>query len=319
MYKQIMVPLDGSSFSTQALSHALGAACRMDATVHFVRVHKPTGAVLNPATPWLIDLVAEERQRETEKEYLKKVAALPRASGLRIETALLDGQVADALERYVALNGIDLVIMTTHGRGGLSRVWLGSVADTLVRNIDVPVLLLRPTSVEKEYGPDFSLSHIVIPVDGTGSSESVIEQAMQIGGLTNARYTLVQVVAPPVLAGASNGLSGSGDAEFELVRKHARADLEKLAAPMRARGVDVQTSVVVQNQSAAGILECASEAGADLIAMATHGSAGWTRMALGSVADKVLRATQTPLLLMRPDVNAREVTLETLAPALLTA
>jgi nucleotide-binding universal stress UspA family protein len=300
MYQQIMVPLDGSSFSGQALSYALGAARRMNATVHFVRVHKPTEALLSPATPWLVDTVAGAQQRPAEQQYLQLLAALPRASGLRIETALLEGQVTAALERYVSLMNIDLVVMTTHGRGGLSRVWLGSVADTLVRNVDVPVLLLRPTQATREYGPEFSLNHILIPVDGTAFSECVIEQAMEIGSLTNARYTLVHVVAPPVSAGASPASAGAADMEFALLRAHARAELEQLATQMRERGVQVDTAVVVQSQSAAGILESAVETQADLIAMATHARAGWTRMALGSVADKVLRATHTPLLLMRP-------------------
>jgi nucleotide-binding universal stress UspA family protein len=212
--------------------------------------------------------------------------------------------VSEALEQYVEQMNIDLVIMTTHGRGGLSRVWLGSVADTLVRNIDVPVLLLRSASVElRGFGPQFSVTNILVPVDGTGFSENVIEQALALGSLLNARYTLVQVVAPPIMA-ALESAPRSIDAEFDVLRAHTLASLEQLADRMRARGAEVSTAVVVQPQAAAGILEYAIECRADLIAMATHGRTGWTRMALGSVADKVMRATQMPLLLMRPTAES---------------
>jgi nucleotide-binding universal stress UspA family protein len=84
------------------------------------------------------------------------------------------------------------------------------------------------------------------------------------------------------------------------VRADAAASLERIAADLRARGLIVDTAVVMQSQTAAGILEHSVERGADLIAMATHGRTGWPRIMLGSVADKVLRGSNVPLLLLPP-------------------
>jgi nucleotide-binding universal stress UspA family protein len=301
MYHDILVPLDGSTFSSQALSYALGVAQRMKATVHLVRVHTAAPPALNPAAPWFIDSATDQQIRAAESEELERIATLPRASGLRIQTALLDGPVAAALQSYVREMGVDVVVMTTHGRGGLSRVWLGSVADSLVRAVDVPVLLMRPTSSEpSDYGRPFGITHVLIPVDDPQFAEPIIEHAVRLGSFTSSRYTLVHVVPPPVPYAAEMAAARPTGEEFDELRARSRSVLEEKAAELRRRGLDVGTAVIVHAQTAAGILEYALEAHADLIAMATHARSGLTRMAMGSVADKVMRATDVPLLLLRP-------------------
>ncbi|HSL71468.1 MAG TPA: universal stress protein, partial [Longimicrobiales bacterium] len=207
-----------------------------------------------------------------------------------------------ALEAYVREAGIELIVMTTHGRGGLSRAWLGSVADSLVRSINVPVLLFRPRGDDAAEARAFRLRHILIPVDGSDLSEHVIDHAIWLGRLTGARYTLMQVVAPPFGVPATDVIPVAPLApqDVESLRSLATAYLEQVANRLRGDGLQVDTVVVVQTQSAPGILEEALQCGADLIAMATHGRGGWQRVALGSVADKVLRGTSVPLLILRP-------------------
>jgi nucleotide-binding universal stress UspA family protein len=310
MYKRILVPLDGSPFSQQALAYALGIAHRANATLHFVRVL--TTPVAEPPAPHVLDSARNGRFPKAELGHLEELATLPRACGVDIRTAVLHGPIVEAIETYVEEAKIDLVIMTTHGRGGLSRMWLGSVADALVRNLDVPVLLLRSVC-RNDYGTGFGVRHIVIPVDGSSWSEHAIDHAVNIGGLTDARYTLVQIVAPPV--SLRNGLTSTRarDVALERLRAKTIACLDKVADRIRARGCEVNTAVIVQTQSAAGILEYAMECRADLIVMATHGYSGWTRMAIGSVADKVLRGTQVPLLLTRPNADICNVELISVA------
>lgn len=299
MFSHILVPLDGSGFSEQAVAYALGAARRAGATIHFVRVHTPTEGQ-NVVQPWHLDPVAEAHQWREERTYLERVAELPRASGLRVRLAVLDGTVVDALASYSKHVGIDLVVMTTHGRGGLSRIWLGSVADSLVRSVDIPILVLRPRNAKvSAFGPQFGVDHIVIPVDGTDESERMLEHAIEFGQLTGARYSLVQVVAPPIQSTPAFVMPVGSD-DFEQVREQAETSLNRVAQSMRARGLVVQTTVVVQTQAAAGILEHSAECRGDLIAMATHGRTGWPRLMLGSVADKVLRGSSVPLLLLPP-------------------
>jgi nucleotide-binding universal stress UspA family protein len=303
MPAHVLIPLDGSRFSEQALPYAVGLAQKAHAVVHLVKVH----SVASPAPPYpetsmYFSPELENELRQGEVDYLEKIATTTSAQGVPVRWSLLDGPVVSALEVYVREAGIELIVMTTHGRGGLSRAWLGSVADSLVRSINVPVLLLRPRSDDAAEAIPFGLRHILIPVDGSELSEQVIEHARWLGRLTAARYTLMQVVAPPFAVPATDVIPVAPIAQpdVESLRAQAMAYLEVVANRLRADGLNVDTVVVVQTQSAPGILEEALTCGADLIALATHGRGGWQRVALGSVADKVLRGTTVPLLMLRP-------------------
>jgi nucleotide-binding universal stress UspA family protein len=301
MYAQILVPLDGSRFSEQALPYARDIARRSNAMLHLVKVH----ALTPLPSPYLeagsyLNSQFDAELRQSEAEYLERVAAAALAGGATIRCAVVEGPVVNALEAYVQEAGITMIVMTTHGRGGLSRAWLGSVADGLVRGVNVPLLLLRPRG-DSEDAPPFGLEHILIPMDGSEFSEQVLEHAITLGRLTNARYTLVQVVQPPVVMPPAEIVAVLPPLrDVKELRAQADRYLEEQAERMRADGLIVDTVVVTQMQSALGILEESLECDADLIAMATHGRGGWQRVALGSVADKVLRGTSVPMLLLRP-------------------
>src|SRR5690554_2993968 len=203
MYRNIMVPLDGSPFGEQALPVAIALARRSAARLHVVHVRTSAARPVRGRAGIRCD---------PERDYLNAMAE--RASeelGESVSFALLADTIAgisysnpprraiaDVLETYVREHGIDLVVMTTHGRGGLSRAWLGSVADSFIRQATAPVLLIRP---EKDPAPMAAstagrIRHILIPLDGSEAAEAVIGPAVQLGTLTGARYSLFRVVSP---------------------------------------------------------------------------------------------------------------------------
>ena len=303
MTPRIMVPLDGSPFGEQALPYACDIAQRMSGALELVLVHSiPTAWAGEYDVAALIEL--DEQIRACELAYLARVAkGLRQRHPIEVETVLLEGEVAAALKEYARLNSPELIVMTTHGRGGVSRAWLGSVAGELVRSINLPTLLIRPHrngAIGSGDGP--KLDHILIPLDGSELSEQIIERALALGTLTGARYTLMQVVMPVGAYPMFDSVPIAppvATSELEL-RASAEAYLARIAERLRARGFTVATSVLLQPQFAPGILEQALADDVDLIAMATHGRTGLKRLALGSVADKVLRSAFVPLLLLRP-------------------
>jgi nucleotide-binding universal stress UspA family protein len=301
MSAHVLVPLDGSLFSEQALPYAYEVAQRMGARLHLVKVHTPAVSTSVSEPAMFATPQADAKLREDEAEYLARMAEAARwRVGRPVSTALLDGPVAPALELYVGRIQPTLVIMTTHGRGGFSRAWLGSVADELVRTSHVPVMLLRPHKGESVCEDGCSiLNHIVIPLDGSRLAEAAIPSAIALGELTGAGYTLLQVLPPTSelpIAGLPMSLDTAQDDELVL---NAKAYLESIANELRASNHAVEIAVMRQ-QPGPGILEYTAAAGADLVAMATHGRSGFTRLALGSVADKVLRGSSVPMLLLRP-------------------
>jgi nucleotide-binding universal stress UspA family protein len=307
MITSIMVPLDGSALSEQALPLASRIASSAHATVHLVQVHAPSYTIetadLRPGAVPTIDTTLDHEIRAGERSYLAAFQRrLSDEHGIKATTALLDGPIVEALRRHAAAISADLVVMTTHGRGAVSRFWLGSVADGLVRQSHAPVLLERPHAPPAHRPAPSQMQHILIPLDGSALAESIIEPAVTLGAPLGACYTLLHVLDPLLLVGAAPLLyTAVPDVERERERELSAARyLDGVAARLRERGLNVTTRVVLSPSPAPAILEQAHEAGVDLIALATHGRSGLARVMLGSAADKVVRGAEMPVLVYRP-------------------
>jgi nucleotide-binding universal stress UspA family protein len=295
MYHSILVPLDGSVFGEQALPFALAIARSVDGHIHLAHVGQ---ARQSPPTPAhrATDLSPVIKAPLSEDAYLDKAARRLRSvwDGM-ISTTLLSGPTALALYDHAVECMADIIVLATHGRGPLSRFWLGSVADTLMRWAPMPVLLVRPHEQPPDLAHAPTLKHLLLPLDGSSLAEQMLGPALALGGLMGARYTLLQVVEPLVIESVGQEQQGP-----EQVEAHAWAYLEDLANHLRMAEIDVDTDVIVAEHPAPAILDYAQRHAADLIALKTHGRGGLNRMLLGSVADKVLHGSRVPLLLQHP-------------------
>lgn len=303
MAAPILVPVDGSSFSEQALSFASDLAQRTDAALHIVQVHTFSHPVAYPEIVPPYEPDWETALRIHQRDHLAKLRHdIATASGLNPSAALLEGPIVDCLVQYVEAHGIGQIVMTTHGRGGLSRAWLGSVASELVRFVGVPVLLIRPTNTVHHRTELKSVRHVLVPLDGSVLSESVLPHAAEFAKCCDARLTLIEAV-PPVysISGGGQVPDVSTDVRAaEVTRNETARYLEHVAGMLRASGLIVEIAVLTHWQAAHAIIDYASDHDVDLIAMATHGRGAWSRWVVGSVADKVLRGCQIPMLVLRP-------------------
>jgi nucleotide-binding universal stress UspA family protein len=299
MYRFILVPLDGSTFGEQALPVAAGIARRAGAALEVVQVRSvclPVSAV--PRSDMDNPLVAEAYG------YLDEVVTrLGSGIGISVAATLLEGSVPDALNEHARARGADLIVMTTHGRGGFSRFWLGSVADHLVRRASVPVLLVRPQETAPPPIPEPVFRNVLIPLDGSALAEQALEPALTLGRLLESDFILLRIVKPLLFDGHDPTVSGDpaiGKPATEELQNDARAYLEGVAKRLRAQSLRVQIRVIVNIQPAVAILEQSLEAPNAVIALATHGHGGLTRALVGSVADKVVRGATIPVLVFRP-------------------
>ena len=309
MYHTILVPLDGSAFSEHALPLALGIARRTGASVLLAHVCVSLAQEYY-ASELLVPGPSETLNRERFVSYLTGLTEnLSRRWELPIRVAMLEGLVADELCAYATSVAADLVVMTTHGYGPLSRMWMGSVADKLVRRLPMPVVLTRPHGealdlLEEVHEQPFE--HVLIPLDGSVLAEEILEPTMALGRPMGARYTLLQAINPPALGYAPAAHAVGLDAQMLAQwRAEAQTYLDQVADRLRGHGHVVDTRIVI-GPPAITILDYAHEHAADLIAMATHGRGGVARMLLGSVADKVVRGAGTPVLLRRPAAEAAQ-------------
>jgi len=297
MLRLILVPLDGSPFGEQALPTARRLAERDGARVELVHVFEPLPpyVLVEGAPP--PDPALHEALRKDRASYLDAVAEWwRRDTGVTVTATLLDGPVTRTLAEHIASQRVDLVVMTTHGRSGLSRVWFGSVASALMRESSAPVLLIRPNEGGSRTQPAPSFGRVLIPVDGSRESEEAIDHAVTVAGDAGVVHILLHVVTPVFYL--TETVAAVYPDEDEL--RFEEAYLRKLAERLQGRGLAVETRLLQHAQPARAILECAEDSRADLIALETHGRCGMARLALGSVTDKVVRASPVPVLVHRP-------------------
>ncbi len=305
MYRSILVPLDGSAFSEHALPMARLLAQRSGATLRLVHVQ----------TRSLADKDFTALSDGHELTYLDQLKERLTANGdapLAITTEVLERSLFQMVQEslgkflasHIATTVPDLVVMTTHGRGGLARAWLGSVADALVRQSNAPILLLRPSEGSPNFTQSPSLQQMLIPLDGSPLAEQILAPALALGDALEADFTLLRIVEP--LFPIYNYLARTkelDEAEILAARRYLEEVTKRLADGKR----QVHTRVVLAPTLAQAILEDVQRHPSDLIALATHGFSGLQRMMIGSVADKVLRGSDVPVLVYRPQEATSEL------------
>jgi nucleotide-binding universal stress UspA family protein len=321
MLSRILVPLDGSEFAETALPLAAALSRGSGAAVELVSAYDP----LPPPTASPADVAAlgvpihadalgavpvttaelSESLRDERTTYLRDAARrLREATEVDAEVALVEGRADQAIQARVKASGADLVVMATHGRGALERAWLGSVADRLVRDLHMPILLVRPVEGEPvDLSSPVTLDRMVVTLDGSELAESVLDPALELAEALGLPVVLKRVIGvrmdleSPYIPHAAHAYHE----QVEQERTEAREYLAQVGEEASRRGAKVAALDVDQGPAARTILDTIDADGRDVLAMATHGRGGLRRMLLGSVSDKVVRAATGPVLLVRPD------------------
>jgi nucleotide-binding universal stress UspA family protein len=315
MYKKIMVPTDGSGFDRDAIRVALRLADRCQAEVRLVRV-VTSAAVLGLGEPFeRTDVSPHANTTEVGEAYaeLNALAAECRAIGdAPVSTELLDGPTAEMLEGCARRNDVDLIVMSSHARGGLSRLTLGSVTDSLIRHTHVPVLVVKPAAGYMNLRPPTAMKRIIVPIDGSSLAERILPRVAALARLEGSGITLLHVIVSAPRRAGMNDEATQSDRDAEL----ARVYLNRIAHRLPVGQLRVDTHVVIAADVSAAIREYAAVQEADLIAIATHGRGGLARMIRGSVADAVTRSSPTSMLVFRPEQRVERQSTVRSEPAL---
>lgn len=305
MYQSIMVALDGSDFSACALPAAAALARRTGAKLNLVVVFDPSTLLHfmpgDASIPVHDASMADERCK-TLRLWIEEQAASISNTGVPATGVLLEGTVVEALAEHVITTSAELVIMTTHGRSGLDRLRLGSVASSFLGRATVPVFLVRPTGADApKPGHELPTGKMLITLDGSDFSESMLPHAARFAEAIGSKIELLTVADPAASPLALFGADAlfvddyvSGDEESDshrYLQQQAKKLDEKLVA-----GISVQSDT----SAARAIVRYVQAADPGVIALATHGRSGLVRMILGSVADKVLQGVEQPMLVYRP-------------------
>lgn len=304
--QKILVPLDGSAFAEQATDTARALASRTGAALEFIVVHEPMLPPSRVSGAPVLDPRLEQEMRAGRRGYLERIEVAERERGPVAVTAVFrEGRAASEIAAQVSEGGADLIVMTTHGRGGFERFWLGSVADAVVRAAVAPVLLVREGSGAAA-GGGVSLDRVVVAVAGTDHDEAVVGAALDVTDVDRAHYTLVHVLAPaPTLVpldpdlGPPPGPMSGLPADLNPTREPAAEGyLDVMARPFRDRTVSVDTRVGRAGNAGREVVAVAEEIGANLIVVGTAARRPVSRLFMGSVADKVVRRASCSVLVV---------------------
>ncbi|HLZ09276.1 MAG TPA: universal stress protein [Chloroflexota bacterium] len=289
MFRQILVPLDGSPLAERALPFAQEIAAAGNARLVLLRAVSVSET--HPDEIATTDHPAEVTEAES---YLHDLAQ--RLSGVTTDSMVEKGDATVLVLAEIARRSVDLVAMSTHGRSGIGRWIYGSVADAILRHAPTPVLLVSGTTKMSRWRTDRP-RRILISLDCSALSETVLAPACTLADTLKAEIILLSVspllMSPDPYGGAYLAYDPDVD------RTERRTYLEGIATTLRARDrkVAVRDAFGLVDTT---ILDVAREEDVDLIALATHGNSGVTRLLMGSVATSIVQRAAVPLLVVRP-------------------
>jgi len=306
MLANVLVPLDGSSLAEAALPTAISLVRRKHGHVELVIVHEnvPYEWEGYEDGPW------HSMNESTQVHYIHdKAEQLSSARDMTVGHALRRGDVADQICARAAEVGADMIVMGTHGRTGLARMIVGSVADAVVRRAMIPVLLLRSNGgASSARRLPLPFRRILVPIDDSLQSRVIFDAVAAVAERGVTELVLLRVVAPvPSVMDATFPYGYASGPPDEIATRYivSAADHELTGAAVdlgeRTR-CDVDPHVIVARHPAPAIVGFAKQYGADMIAMTTHGR-GASRLVVGSVAGRVLRDAGLPVLVVRPRAN----------------
>jgi len=283
--QKILVPLDGSGEAESVLPYLRDLAPKFDSHVHIL------GIGIGRKT---------RRVNRLLEDYVNRVASGLQSDNIKAKPVIRYGIAADKILDFTVEKEADLIIMATHGLSGITRWWMGSVAEKVISEATAPVLLVRSKRPTKTGTADKlnPLRKILAPLDGSDVGESALAYAEILATKSQASVDLLQVISPPGTVEASL-LGGPDWRKFVKAMRDAGEDyLKNIAERLNGKGIK-STYEVVTGDPADKIVEYADDKKVSLIAMSTHGRTGLARWVLGSIADKVLHGARIPILLVR--------------------
>jgi nucleotide-binding universal stress UspA family protein len=297
MFTRLLIPLDGSTTAEQIVPYARTLARGLKIPVELLAVVDVVRLLTSVEKARNLDGLIDEEVRRGEA-YLEGVAK--RFAGSRVKRTVAQGRAADVIIEKATAHKTILIAMTTHGRSGLGRWLLGSVAEKVLRGTANPLLLVKATPQAKAEG-EATLKSVVVPLDGSQLAESVLPIVTKLAKKLSLEMFLFRAYSNPY----SPFISGGGPYAVNVaelmasVREEARSYLEEKMAELSKQGIEEISYLLQEGVAADEIVSLGSHTPESLIVMCSHGRSGVKRWVLGSVTETVVRHSSGPVLVIR--------------------
>jgi nucleotide-binding universal stress UspA family protein len=300
-FDSILVPLDGSELSEQALPYAL-AIVRDSGTVTLLQslpeaepLRKPLGGIAMTAEE-VEQMLTKLAQADLDRANEHWGALAP---GVKVKSKVVSGDAASVILETADAEGVDLIAMASAGRGAIGRLTLGSVADRVIRAAEKPVLVIR--EYDAPAGSELPrLERVVVPLDGSDRALLAVPVAAAAAAKLGLAVDLLsavdlpQVVSPAIAYGPAFTPEFYSEIEAEATT-NADSYLDEAIAQFADRGIEARKHVMI-GSAVAAILDFVQYG--DMIVMTSRGQGGFKRWVLGSVAEKLIRESSVPVVLV---------------------
>ncbi len=318
MFERILIPLDGSARAARAIPVAARIARVTGGSLVLLTVVPPAEALAWPEVA-LYPPEAQAKERERAALELSRVANSAPLRGIQAVQEVLQGSPAATILDVVQERQIDLVVMCSHGRTGIVRWALGSVAQKVARLSPVPVLILRNGASELiDEQPRIRPMRVMIALDGSVLAEQALQPAAELSAALSAPFPgalhLVRVLPFPneFEYGQDDALAKARQQDVQEAQTYLRDLQTRLLKEWPdmyimtslAMSMDIAQTLLSIAETGEGEGMNAITSTSDLVALATHGRSGPARWVMGSVTERILGATDLPLLIIRPRLAA---------------
>ncbi len=298
MYTRMLIPLDGSETAEKVLPYARRLAGALKLPVELLGVIDLSVLVthITAGEARFLHAFVEAGIKES-KSYLEEVAKTFKDSCVKCSVA--EGKADEVIIENAAADKSTLIAMATHGRSGMTRWLLGSVAEKVLRGASNPLLLIRANEEAVSDG-QAKLESVMVPLDGSEMAASVLPTVVNIAKLLNLEVVLFRSYELPAEAyyGSEDYLPNYQEIKGH-VAQEARSYLDGKVEALKAQGLEKVSAVLTEGSGPAEIIEVARRTPDNLVVMCTHGRSGVKRWVLGSVTEKVVRHSGDPVLVLR--------------------
>lgn len=313
MFDTILVPLDGSQLADCVLPHVIAIASSFDAEITLLRILEKNHA---GTSAQMFDLLNWQINKTRSVLYLDKIQARLENSNIRVQTEVLEGLIAEGITEYAQNRGMKLIILSSHGRHGLTQWGISSVTQKTILSAQTSLLIVRADAGELSEAPMYR--NILVPLDGSQRAENVLPIITQLANFHKSKLHLVQVIQTPEMARQMPPVREDIELSNRIVernREEAERYLEQLKSRSYLEGIAIQTHLVASDNAAVALHQLAEQENIDLVALSAHGYSGNRQWPYGSMVNNFILYGKVSLLIVQ-DLPAKQ---EPTSPELLSS
>jgi nucleotide-binding universal stress UspA family protein len=304
MFDTILVPLDGSQLADRVLPHVLAIASSFDAEITLLRVleKNQTGT-----SAQLFDLVNWQINKTRATLYLEKIKALIQKSKIQSRISVVEGLVADGITEYAQNQGMKLIVLSSHGRNGLTQWGISSITQKIILSAQTSLLIIRAHQYGSLLEAPF-YRHILVPLDGSQRAENVLPSVTQLAHFHRSQIHLAQVVQIPEMARQMPPAREDVDLSSRIVARNqeeAEHYLEQLKSRSYLEGLSIKTHLLTSENAAVSLHQLVDQENIDMVALSAHGYSGNHQWPYGSMVNNFILYGKVPLLIVQ-DLPAKQ-------------